>query len=71
MEAAGTSEASFISTIHYVVKKHRIPRPKSMYECIIAGKFDFLFQELCKCLRLCGSNIKGVTDKPTSMIPFF
>jgi len=42
-----------------------------MYGCIIAGKFDFLFQELCKRLKLCGSNIKSVSDKPTNMIHFF
>ena len=71
METTGRSETSLISTIHYVVSKHRITRPKSVYVCIVAGKIDFLFQELCKRLRLCGSNIKGVSDKPTNIIPFF
>jgi hypothetical protein len=71
MEAAGKSETSFMSTIHYVVSKHRTPRPKSIYGCIIAGKFDFLFQALCKRLRLRGRKFKGLTDRPTNMIPLF
>lgn len=41
IETAGKSEASFISTIHYVVSKHRITSPKSMYGCIIAGNLTF------------------------------
>jgi hypothetical protein len=67
----GMSETSFMCTIHYVVSKHTTPRPKSTYGCISVGKFDFLFQALCKRLRLCGRNFKGITDKPTNTINFF
>ena len=65
MGAAGSSETSIMSTIHYAVSKYRIPKPKSMYGCIIAGKFDFLFQAVCNSSRLCRSNTSAVTDKPT------